>query len=552
MVDGGVDIDVKASVSLIADLRVGDERSPFAIMVAVMKQVKRKNGESINLEGLQVPPGRSWPPTLKAIRIIAEAVVHKHIRSQGSKAIAVNAAIALATRNAAATMRAVSVASSVRRERRTRSRSESAQNSRRLRRRSANVAEMERDGNGAHGAGVTPRRRRSRSPPSGSVASGGQPQCQSEAESLAPKQSIKDLDPATYVQYALDASNKDGVKALRLLRQELRDASDLEVYLLAGATNLDSSSVTKAAACRGLLYILEKNTELGDLIPAYVQHEGNMLRVLESMPVALGQLLVRFPTVAQAFPTWSAASPSVDTTKSKDNIGASVDAPMSGTEESAALRSESHRSGQQQNAGPSSHLPPPPPPPLPSGVDVAVLPKGGKPRDQIRFEDYVDLRISNGPHDPAECMKTLAWLQANPRSPASCPVYKFACDPNLSPRLRRWLYWKALAEVGIFVHELYAFTDHDGWVNARAVGNDGCEGVQMSITREVYGTVNWYTEDRRLDSPNGNREMWRRMQQGFVPWNPETDLGKYSSVPKQITNAFGPLPGRVRNPLFRV
>ena len=56
MVDGGVDIDVKAPVSLIADLRVGDERSPFAIMVAVMKQVKRKNGESINLEGLQMPP----------------------------------------------------------------------------------------------------------------------------------------------------------------------------------------------------------------------------------------------------------------------------------------------------------------------------------------------------------------------------------------------------------------------------------------------------------------------------------------------------------------
>ena len=142
---------------------------------------------------------------------------------------------------------------------------------------------------------------------------------------------------------------------------------------------------------------------------------------------------------------------------------------MSGTEESAALRSESHRSGQQQNAGPSSHLPPPPPPPLPSGVDVAVLPKGGKPRDQIRFEDYVDLRISNGPHDPAECMKTLAWLQANPRSPALCPVYKFACDPNLSPRLRRWLYWKALAEVGIFVHELYAFTDHDGSMPERLV-----------------------------------------------------------------------------------
>ena len=110
-----------------------------------------------------------------------------------------------------------------------------------------------------------------------------------------------------------------------------------------------------------------------------------------------------------------------------------------------------------------------------------------------------------------------------------------------------------MSDVGIFVHEHYAFTDFSEAVNARAVGNDGAEGVHITKDPVLHGTINWFTDDKRLHSQNGNRELWRRIHARFEAWNPEKDLGRYGcgKVPKQITNVYGPMAGRVQNPFLR-
>ena len=182
-------------------------------------------------------------------------------------------------------------------------------------------------------------------------------------------------------------------------------------------------------------------------------------------------------------------------------------------------------------------------------AQTAVMPGGGKKKKATpEFADYVDLRLSHPPRDPAELVKVFDQLCSKPRSPPGWPVVKFAPPGHPSVQLRRWLYWQTLSEVGIRVHEYYAFTQFAHLSNAAAAGNDGAEGVQWY----EQGTVNWFTEDKRIDSPNGSREMWKRVMVAFPPWKPEEDLGSYTArrIPKQITNAFGPLAGRVQNPFF--
>jgi hypothetical protein len=122
------------------------------------------------------------------------------------------------------------------------------------------------------------------------------------------------------------------------------------------------------------------------------------------------------------------------------------------------------------------------------------------------------------------------------------PIYKFPLDPAVSVRLKRWQWWKALANVGIYVHELYAFTNFEHRANAGALGNNGAESIQVTDHPEATGTVTWFTADGRLDSTNGNYKLWSLVHAGFDAWDPATDLGSYAGrqIPKQIVKAFGP------------
>ena len=94
LVDAGLDINVKDAVSLILKLRMSDSCEPSNVAASVMRDLKRKDGTSWNFSGMQVVQHQRWPPALKAVRMVTEAVLHKKLHLHGHKAVAINDVIA--------------------------------------------------------------------------------------------------------------------------------------------------------------------------------------------------------------------------------------------------------------------------------------------------------------------------------------------------------------------------------------------------------------------------------------------------------------------------
>ena len=130
--------------------------------------------------------------------------------------------------------------------------------------------------------------------------------------------------------------------------------------------------------------------------------------------------------------------------------------------------------------------------------------------------DFYDLRKSHTPLDPKELELSFVYLVQEPRSLEGWPIFKFATGADKSMRLKRWLWWLALARIGIYVKELYTLTDHANLVNAIIADHP-----------EVVGTVCWFTEDNRIDSPNANTTLWWRLKVGVRPRGPAVDIGAY-------------------------
>jgi hypothetical protein len=83
----GLDIDIEGAVQTVSDLRVGDDRDPHNVTQSAMRSLKRKDGSPMSFVGLQVIRKRHWPPELQATQTVAEAALHKKIRSQGGSVV---------------------------------------------------------------------------------------------------------------------------------------------------------------------------------------------------------------------------------------------------------------------------------------------------------------------------------------------------------------------------------------------------------------------------------------------------------------------------------
>ena len=138
--------------------------------------------------------------------------------------------------------------------------------------------------------------------------------------------------------------------------------------------------------------------------------------------------------------------------------------------------------------------------------------------------------------DPVLLGQKFTQLLSSPRSPPDTPISKFETPGVSCPRLRRWLWWLALAEIGIRMKELYAFTPWEHLTNSTsAIGTSSQE-----VARTPYGTITWMISAKRLCSPNGGAELLQRIRVGFPPLDLVADVFVTGGrkVPKQVAEAL--------------
>ncbi len=332
-----------------------------------------------------------------------------------------------------------------------------------------------------------------------------------------------------------------------------------------------SGKTVFGASIDGLRHLVLKPFNPAELT-AYMHNSGNMVRVFGEDAEALEKFVTACPRAVGAILKWAAGTTEPQSSRNVPNV--LLPAPG----RSAAETGQLHRVNEPNVATqPLQHVAQPPtiqqaatsimrsaivpfasqqsqstsnaqsssPVPAPCSLTAAIagvtaalyIPK--REQEQIQESDNADLRVSNPPIDPGTASATYRTLITKPRSPTGHPVMKFVCD-EASPRLARWMFLRELALMEVFVLDVYAFSPSTIDQSMTATLNNGTAGVVSVKTK--WGTVNWYREDGRLESPNGGEEMRRRLERVFLPWRPESDLGKYykGKVPKQILNAFGP------------
>jgi hypothetical protein len=313
--------------------------------------------------------------------------------------------------------------------------------------------------------------------------------------------------------------------ALDVFQTFLNNVEDIETQaklLLECADKLDSIDRLSADSCRGLACMAKAGT-ISEGLSVFVASRGNLLQVWDDDGGSIVSFLQQCPSAAGSLAVWAASR--------RDDHAVT----MSSNQNSDRASKAANRYATRQILAP----PPPPPPPPPRSNHRKLKP-------DVKQSDYADLRRSHQPQDPEECKMVYQYLVSKPRSPPGCLIYTFAPDPQGSGRLRRWLWWRALAEIGIYVRELYAFTNFESYINASAVGNDGVMGVKMTNHPDMSGTINWFVEDQRIDCENGSSTLWWHLQLAFDPWDPQAYGGpRYGrQVPKQISKAFPELQTR--------
>ena len=89
-----------------------------------------------------------------------------------------------------------------------------------------------------------------------------------------------------------------------------------------------------------------------------------------------------------------------------------------------------------------------------------------------------------------------------------------------------------LAQVKLYVRELYMFTPFEQRSNSSTTGSSSQE-----VVRTPHGTLAWVPSDRRIAIANNSKLLHERLQVVCAAWGPENDMSKHyhrGKVPAQI------------------
>ena len=156
---------------------------------------------------------------------------------------------------------------------------------------------------------------------------------------------------------------------------------------------------------------------------------------------------------------------------------------------------------------------------------------------------YEDLRKSHPLPDPVPLLAAYAPSQ---KAAEDAEILKFQADAGeTDPRVKEWLFWLALASVGVFVREAWAGTKYVdkkimgvNVVKINAEPGPGAPG--QYVVKGKHGTVIWMTRSKRLSVTRGGDDFMKRLRKRFLEWDIATDGAGFTkgNVPQQIANTM--------------
>jgi len=142
----------------------------------------------------------------------------------------------------------------------------------------------------------------------------------------------------------------------------------------------------------------------------------------------------------------------------------------------------------------------------------------GPPRKCLECDvnTFADLRSRWPPVDPASSHKEYLSRTSAPQSAGTVDTFLLLPPEGCSPRESRWHFWLAMADIGIFVKELFLGTPHVSDANSTA--GLGAKGQHVVYAGPNLGTVLLMERTGRLFSPNATEELKRRLRIRFPPF----------------------------------
>ena len=160
------------------------------------------------------------------------------------------------------------------------------------------------------------------------------------------------------------------------------------------------------------------------------------------------------------------------------------------------------------------------------GPNVAVRTARCKKKKQFlptTLEANADLRQQYPPVDPRKLHEQFQGLKSAPVSAAHVECFKFAPPANLPDREKRWLFWRELAKIGIFIREYYMGTAYEGVNDIQGLCNAtaglGSPG-QFAVFTDAEGTI-LRMGTGKLYAPNPVGDLYKRMRVVFEAYSDE-------------------------------
>ncbi len=113
----------------------------------------------------------------------------------------------------------------------------------------------------------------------------------------------------------------------------------------------------------------------------------------------------------------------------------------------------------------------------------------GKPGDSVKKEENMDLRQQHPLEDPALLAEAYKQSEAAPMSPRGTAILRFDSTENHNVRLRRWLWWKQLARLKIYVKDLLCVEQMAVKYKCHADGNLRARGGSLPVWHSDLDTV---------------------------------------------------------------
>ena len=139
-----------------------------------------------------------------------------------------------------------------------------------------------------------------------------------------------------------------------------------------------------------------------------------------------------------------------------------------------------------------------------------------KKTEELACDAFADLRSKHPPVDPAQLHNEFSDRKKTPASPPSTPTVQYCSPTGTTDREGRFLWWRELAKIGIFIKQVYAETPYQQYINASAM--PGSLGQAVVKAHALECTLLWM-ESGRLYSPNSKNNFDSLLRVVFEPFD---------------------------------